>query len=70
MDLISVPDSTMPASIESSIEYSWRARRFRAIVFSGMGRGSWRSGVSLKARTPVPKDRRSVAADHPQWVTD
>jgi hypothetical protein len=36
IDLISVPDSTMPASIESSIRNSWRARRFRAIVFSGM----------------------------------
>ena len=36
IDLISVPDSATPASIVSSIENSWRARRLTAIVFSGM----------------------------------
>src|ERR1035437_8349 len=34
IDLISVPVRTMPASNESSIEYSWRALRFWATVFS------------------------------------
>ena len=39
-DLISVPVRAMPASNESSIEYSWRALRFWATVFSSPTSGS------------------------------
>jgi hypothetical protein len=44
----------MPASIESSIEYSWRARRLTVIVFSGMALGS-----SGGEQYPEKQERRS-----------
>src|ERR1035437_5439559 len=47
-DLISVPVRTMPASNESSIEYSWRALRFWATVFSSPMASSWvRCGLAV-----------------------